>query len=130
MNARGNLHFVRLVAWTGLAALALALAYALTSGHLATDAQRLLVNPWGLATLIDIYVGFALFSCWIVWRERHKGRAAVWVALVLATGNLASTLYVLLALRESSEDVESFWHGRDSTAGGLEDEHEQSNRSR
>ena len=121
MSTPDNLRFVRTVAWTGLAALSVVLVYALAAGHFSADAVLLLANPWGLATVVDIYVGFALFSCWILWREKNKGRAAAWVALVLATGNVASTIYVLLALRESRDSVESFWHGGHSNAGTFED---------
>lgn len=122
MSAPGNLRYVRTVAWTGLAALSVVLVYALTAGHFSADAALLLANPWGLATLVDIYVGFSLFSCWILWREDNKARAAAWVALVLATGNIASTIYVLLALRESRESVDSLGHGGHANAGTLEDE--------
>ena len=121
MATLGSLRFAHTVAWAGLAALSASLVYALVAGHFSADAGLLLANPWGLATLIDVYVGFALFSCWIVWREKHKGRAAAWVVLVAATGNIASTIYVLLALRESGDNVESFWHGGNRGAGTLRD---------
>lgn len=116
-----TLRSVRTIAWMGLVALSTALVYALVSGHFSDDAALLLANPWGLATLVDVYVGFALFSCWIVWREQCRRRAILWVLLVLATGNIASTLYVLLALHASRNDVESFLHGARSPAGALDD---------
>jgi len=121
MSTSANLRSIRNVAWTGLTVLCVALVYALTTGHFAAEAALLVANPWGLATLVDVYVGFALFSCWIVWREQCKRRALVWVVLVLATGNIASTVYVLLALHESRNDVEGFWRGGRSNAGALED---------
>lgn len=111
MSPSVNLRPVRGVAWTGLVALSAALVYALVAGRFPADAASLITNPWGLATLVDVYVGFALFSCWIVWREKRTDRALVWVVLVLATGNIASSIYVLLALHESRSDVESFWRG-------------------
>ena len=111
MSPAVNLRPVRCIAWTGLVALSAALVYALVAGRFSEDAASLVANPWGLATLVDIYVGFALFSCWIVWREQRADRALVWIVLVLATGNIASSVYVLLALHESRNDVQSFWRG-------------------
>lgn len=111
MNSPTNLRSLRIVAWTGLAALSTALVYALCAGRFSVDAASIIANPWGFATLVDIYVGFALICCWIVWREKHTHRAAMWVVLILATGNIASTIYVLLALHESRDDAASFWRG-------------------
>ena len=81
------------------------------AGQFSIDAPRLLENPWGLVTLVDVYVGFALFSCWIVWREARAEKALIWVCLVLIGGNIVSTIYVLLAAYANREDVCAFWMG-------------------
>ena len=106
-----SLRNVRSVAWAGLVSMSIALVYAFAAGQFRVDGLKLLDNPWGLVTLVDVYVGFALFSCWIVWRETQAKKALMWIALIVVGGNLVSTLYVLIALHESKGNVELFWHG-------------------
>jgi len=106
-----TLRYVRTVAWTGLAVVSVALVYGFAAGQMATDWPGLVGNPLGLATLIDAYVGFALFSCWIVWRETRLTVGALWVMFVLIGGNFVSALYVLVALHVSGGEVEAFWLG-------------------
>lgn len=106
-----TLRYVNAIAWAGFVTVSIALAYAFTRGHVATDWEKLIQNPLGLATLIDVYVGFALFACWILWREARSTMAFLWIAMMLVGGNLVSTLYVLMALRASNGVVEKFWLG-------------------
>lgn len=112
-----NLRYIRTVAWIGLLTISAALCYAMVVGHFYTDGARLLENPWGLATVIDIYVGFALFSCWVAWRESHVTKALVWIVLIMLGGNLVSAVYVLNALRSSRGNFEVFWHGTRNEGG-------------
>lgn len=106
-----TLRYVSTVAWTGLATVTAALIYAHVAGHIATDWAKLIENPLGVATLVDVYVGFAFFSCWILWREARLTMALLWIALIMLGGNLVSALYVLVALRASNGVVENFWLG-------------------
>lgn len=108
-----HLRYINAVAWGGLLAMSGALCYALVAGQFHTDGSRLLENPWGFATVVDVYVGFALFSCWVVWREPSVTRAVVWVVLVMLGGNLVSAIYVLIVLRSSRGSISHFWHGPD-----------------
>jgi hypothetical protein len=55
-------------------------------------------NPWAIATLYDAYFGFLTFFCWLAWRERSLGVKALWFVLIMAGGNIAMSLYVLLQL--------------------------------
>lgn len=103
--------YITAVAWLGLLAMSGALCYALAVGHFHTDGSRLLENPWGFATVVDVYVGFALFSCWVAWRETHVTRAVTWIVLIMLGGNLVSVIYVLIALRSSRGCIAGFWHG-------------------
>ncbi len=106
-----NLRYVSIIAWIGFATVFIAVLYATVAGQFSIDGPRLLQNPWGVATLIDIYVGFALFSCWVFWRETRLEKAALWIVLILIAGNIASTVYVLIALHGSRGSVETFWLG-------------------
>ena len=106
-----TLRSIHTVAWTGLITLSASLVYAVMEGNFSSDGQRLLENPWGLATLVDVYVGFALFSCWIVWREARVEMALAWICLLLVGGNIISTIYVLLAAYANRENTTAFWMG-------------------
>jgi hypothetical protein len=108
-----SLRYITVVAWGGLLAMAGAFCYALAAGQFPIDVSRPLENPWGFATVVDVYVGFAIFSCWVVWREARVTRAIAWVVLIMLGGNLVSALYLLVALRSSRGSFNHFWHGSD-----------------
>jgi hypothetical protein len=55
-------------------------------------------SPWSMATLYDAYFGFITFFCWVAWRERSLGIKALWFVLIMALGNIAMSLYVLIQL--------------------------------
>lgn len=55
-------------------------------------------SPWSMATLYDAYCGFLTFFCWVAWRERSLGIKILWFILIMALGNIAMSLYVLIQL--------------------------------
>jgi hypothetical protein len=67
--------------------------------------------PWGIVSLVDLYVGFALFAGWIIYREQSPLRAAVWTVLLMVLGFFIGSLYVLVALYTSRGDWTRFWQG-------------------
>jgi len=88
------------------------LIYGFTIGNFAEEGKQLLSMPWGIVSLVDLYVGFALFSGWIVYREKSAARSAVWVALMMALGFWTASLYTLIALQTSGGDWRRFWLGQ------------------
>ena len=60
-------------------------------------------DPWFRATLADAYFGFIAVYLWIAWRERTTARRIVWFVLVMALGNIAIAIYVLLRLARLPE---------------------------
>ena len=87
------------------------LVYGFTQGNLSADGSVLLSIPWGIVSLVDVYVGFALFSGWVVYREASLVRALVWVVLIMVLGFFIASLYALLALQASDGDWKRFWLG-------------------
>ncbi len=77
------------------------LIYGFTVGDFAGEGGRLLAMPWGIVSLVDLYVGFTLFSAWIVFRERSWPRSIVWVVLMMVLGFFTASLYTFLALQSS-----------------------------
>jgi len=66
------LKLVKIIGWVGLLAMTLALAQGFILGDFFADGSELLSNPWGIVSLVDLYVGFVLFSCWIAFREKKN----------------------------------------------------------
>ena len=89
----------------------LALANGFLNGDIASEGATLLGMAWGVVSLVDLYVGFILFSGWIVYRESSLGRAVVWVILMMVLGFFTASVYVLLALIGSRGNWSRFWMG-------------------
>ena len=102
----------KLVALLGLLAMTVVLVYGFTIGDFAREGRILLSMPWGIVSLVDLYVGFALFSCWIIYRERSFARSIVWVVLLMVLGFFTASLYALVALQTSGGDWRRFWMGK------------------
>ena len=102
----------KLIALLALLAMTGVLIYGFTVGDFFEEGKQLLSMPWGLVSLVDLYVGFILFSGWIVYRERSAGRSVLWVILVMVLGFWTASLYSLIALQTSGGDWKRFWMGR------------------
>jgi len=102
----------KVVAVLGVLVMASILVYGFTVGDFGGEGQVLLSMPWGIVSLVDVYVGFVLFSGWIVYREKSLLRSAVWIILVMVLGNLTASLYALVALLTSGGDWKRFWMGK------------------
>jgi len=106
----------KLIALLGLLAMTGVLIYGFTVGDFAGEGKQLLSMPWGIVSLVDLYVGFALFSGWIVYREKLPVRSVIWVVLVMVLGFWTASLYTLLALQASGGDWRRFWQGHRAAA--------------
>lgn len=101
----------KIVALLGLVAMTVVLIYGFAVGDFSGEGGELLRMPWGIVSLVDLYVGFALFCGWIIYREAILWRKVVWCLLMMVLGFWAASLYVLLALHSSRGDWELFWRG-------------------
>lgn len=100
------------IALIGLLAMSGILVYGFTVGNFSAEGTRLLAMPWGIVSLVDLYVGFTLFSCWIVFRERALLPSLVWVSLMMILGFWTGALYTFIALQTSGGDWKRFWYGK------------------
>jgi hypothetical protein len=105
------MRLAKLIAALGLLAMTAVLIYGFAIGDFAEEGRQLLSNPWGIVSLVDLYVGFVLFSGWIVYREKSAARSVIWVALMMVLGFWTGSLYTLLALQTSGGDWRRFWLG-------------------
>jgi len=101
-----------IVAGLGALAMAAILVYGFVVGDFAVEGRRLLAMPWGRVSLVDLYVGFILFACWILFREGLIPRSALWIAGVMILGSLTICVYVLATLRSSRGNWRVFFLGR------------------
>ena len=102
----------KIIALLGLLAMTVVLVYAFTAGDFVTEGKQILSMPWGIVSLVDLYVGFTLFSCWIVFRERALLPSLIWVIAMMILGFWAGSLYTLIALQTSGGDWKRFWYGK------------------
>ena len=100
------------IALLGLLAMTAALLYGFTVGNFAQEGSQLLAMPWGIVSLVDLYVGFALFSGWIIYRERALLPSIIWVVLMMVLGFWTGALYTFIALQTSGGDWRRFWLGK------------------
>lgn len=102
----------KVISLLGLLAMTAVLIYGFTVGDFGTEGARLLAMPWGIVSLVDLYVGFILFSCWIVYREQALLPSIFWVVLMMVLGFWTGALYTFLALQKSRGDWRLFWMGK------------------
>lgn len=88
---------VRIVSALGVAAMTIALVFGFTSGDFTAEGGEIIDLIWGRITLIDLYIGVALFGVFVTWRERSFRIALAWLITFIVLGNLATALYVLMA---------------------------------
>ena len=103
------------VSLLGLIAMTAILVYGFAIGDFSAEGSQLLRMPWGIVSLVDLYVGFILFSGWIVYREQSFIRSIVWVVLMMVLGFWTASLYTFIALQTSGGDWQRFWMGRRAT---------------
>jgi len=106
------MRIAKFIALAGLLAMTGILIYGFTVGNFSAEGAKLLAMPWGIVSLVDLYVGFTLFSCWIVFREKAWLPSVVWVTLMMVLGFWTGALYTFIALQTSGGDWKRFWYGK------------------
>lgn len=103
---------IKLFAILGILAMGIVLIYGFTAGDFFEDGSVILNNPWGIVSLVDLYVGFILFSLWIIYRETNIYQTVIWVILMMVFGWFIGAIYVYYAAHMSKDDKEIFFHGQ------------------
>ena len=102
----------KIISLLGVLAMTAVLIYGFTVGNFGNEGARLLTMPWGIVSLVDLYVGFTLFSGWIVYRERKVLASFIWVILMMVLGFWTGALYTFIALQTSGGNWKRFWIGK------------------
>ena len=106
------MRIAKVVSALGALIMGATLLYGFIVGDFVGEGAQLLRMPWGIVSLIDVYIMFTLFSCWIIYREKSIVRSAIWVVFVMVLGAFICSLYALMALLTSGGDWSRFWMGR------------------
>ncbi|MBN1934893.1 MAG: DUF1475 family protein [Anaerolineae bacterium] len=83
-----------------------------TRGDFFGEGRQLFAMPWGIVSLVDLYTGFILFSCWIIYREKSLPIAILWTIAMMTLGFFAGSLYAFIVLQSSGNDWRKFWLGK------------------
>jgi hypothetical protein len=105
------MNFSKIITILGTFTMGAALIYGFSAGTLSQDGAALVKMPWGLVSLIDVYVGFILFCGWIFYREKNLFIAIILFLLVMVLGNFITSAYALWALIRSQGNWKKFWLG-------------------
>ena len=65
--------------------------------------SELMAYPWFHATLVDAYLGFLTFYVWVAYKETGVVGRLLWLLAIMALGNIAMSIYVLLQLWQWDE---------------------------
>lgn len=103
---------VKIIGWLGVIAMTVAIGNGFLNGNFTDDGGELLRNPWGIVSLVDLYVGFIIFSIWIALREKSVGAKIVWIVLMMILGFFTGSVYLLKAAYESKGDKRVFLMGK------------------
>jgi hypothetical protein len=102
----------KLLAVTGTLIMFLTLTYGFIVGDFFKEGSILISMAWGKVSLIDVYIGFFLFSGWVIFREKKWLTSALWIILIMVLGNFITCLYVTITLFQSGGDFKWFWLGK------------------
>ncbi len=102
----------KLIALLGALAQGGILIYGFTQGDFGTAGSFFFNDPWGIVSLVDVYVGFLFFSVWVVYREKNLIVALLWVISIMILGNFPAGVYAFIALQTSQNDWKRFWMGK------------------
>ncbi len=107
-----SMKIAKIIAALGVLAMTVAISSAFINGDFGAEGAKLTAMPWGIVSLVDLYVGFILFSGWIIYREKSPVAAVVWVILMMVLGFFTGALYAFIALQTSGGSWKKFWLGK------------------
>lgn len=102
---------VRILAVAVTLGMAAAIAFGAVSGGFGSDASLIWSLAWGKVTVIDLYLGLAVFGGWVFLREKGAGRVALWWLALLVLGNLAAGIYLVM-VSFKSKDIQELLTGQ------------------
>lgn len=103
---------IKAFAIIGVLSMTIVLLNGFINGSFFEDGGLLFDNPWGIVSFIDLYVGFALFSLWIAYRESHVTKSVIWIFFMMTLGFFTASVYVLYASFQSKDNIKKLLLGK------------------
>lgn len=88
---------IRTISVVAVVSMVAAISYGFLTGSFFDDGSAIWALPWGRVTLIDLYVGLAIFALWVAIREARMSIKFFWWVGLVVLGNLAAAIYLMLA---------------------------------
>lgn len=79
--------------------------FAASQASFLTSFGEVMADPWGLAAIVDLYVGFALFSAFLLLLDGVKPVSFVWIVLLFCVGNAVSVVWMIVRLPKLAEKL-------------------------
>ena len=68
----------------------------IANSHLFDDGGKILEEPWGVVTMVDLYVGFTVAGLIILIVEPNKWVGAAWAAPIFILGNVVTAVWLVV----------------------------------
>lgn len=104
----------KIISILGILAMTFIIARGFIVGDFGAEGSQLMSMPWGVVSLVDLYVGFTLFSLWIFYREKSTLAAILWTVAMMTLGFFTGALYVFINLMSSNGDWKKFFLGKNA----------------
>lgn len=103
---------IKAFAIIGVLSMTIVLLNGFINGSFFEDGALLFENPWGIVSFVDLYVGFALFSLWIAYRESSVTKSVIWIFFMMTLGFFTASVYVLYASFQSNDNIKKLLLGK------------------
>lgn len=100
-----------LVTGVGILVLVGGIVWAIPKEPFSTGLRRIVDQPWGLVTLVDLYLGLAVIGVWILFLQRGVWRSLPWWIALACLGNLATLVFLMYRLVVSADVRDAFLGG-------------------
>ena len=70
--------------------------WAIAVGNFGAAGDFLLSKPWGIVTMVDLYLGFLLSAVVIFYAEPDKKVALIWLLPIFVLGNVVTAVWFVL----------------------------------
>lgn len=107
-----NMKTVSLLASILLLSLITVVLYASFNGDFLGEFGTIIGMPWGLVTIVDLYIGFVLLIMWVYWRERALLTTIIIGVFMMTLGNIIACLYLLYAVYDSQGSMMKLVNGK------------------
>lgn len=84
-----------------LGVLLAAIFVALGHGDVWEGLSRLMTDPWGIVTLVDLSVALLFIATWMAVMEPRPLRAAAWIVALFILGNVVTLVFLLCRTRKA-----------------------------